>query len=1091
MGACPSCGAELPEGARFCAFCGTRVAVATPAASRQERRTVSILFVDLVGFTERSDRADPEDVRRTLVPFHRRVKEELERFGGTLDKFIGDAVMGVFGAPVAHDDDPVRAVRAALAIVGSLEDLRAIDPGIALRVAVNTGEAIVSFGTGPQVGEAVAGDVVNTASRMQALAPRDAVVIGPLTRRAVGDRFEVEALPPSRVKGKAEALEVWRVVHEREAPSEDRVPFVGRMTELELLTSAFEGVAASRSARAVAIVADAGVGKSRLVREFRARVGARARQLTGSCLPYGEGVAFAPVDRTVRSLLAIPVTAERADAIARLRAHVDALEPDEDERRWLVTTLGAALDVMVDGVSVDAEQIAQAWARVVTAAARDEPVLLVIEDLYHAAPVFVEVLDATTELLASSPVLVLTTTRPSDGPVAPRGAITLPLGPLADEETRALLGAVLVDAGASDEERRTVLERAAGNPLFAIEFARMLVEGGSGAPLSVQGVIGARLDAVPAEERALALDAAVLGEEVWPDALAALASRPVDDVRAGLDDLVGRGLLETRASSLPGADAYGFAHALIRDVAYGRLPRASRAHRHLAAGRWLEIASAGRAEEWAESLARHYATAAELAAASDEGVVASEATPRAIAWLLVAGDRSARIDPAAAFAMFERAAALAPPDSLEREEAVARVGHAGRRSGLLDAGEVLARHREALEIARSRGDEMAIGQALTSVGTQLAVTGDVDGARASLAEAVETLERLPPGRALARAYAHRAEEELFAGDTAEASRFADRALDLLADELDEVAIIALHIRGDARCSMGDLDPGLADLEDALARSERAGRVGDVVTSRNYLAEWRWATQGPAAGLAEWEAALELADRRNVRSQAMYSKGAALSVLNELGEWDRVLAWSGDLLATPEGRLDPAVEVVAQTNRAHVLIARGRLDEVVDPRALLEAADRTQEVAAQAPALSVGSTIALARGERDLAVERLERFEALTADVAPEYRAVDLATVVRLAIAVDRIDLAERLLPEHEPETMRDRLRVTVARAALAEATGDPDAAVAYAELAMRLRAYGDPFEELLALEGRLRLTDDDDAIARAAVLRERLSIPPR
>jgi class 3 adenylate cyclase len=193
VAACANCGAELPAGARFCAFCGTAVEAAPVAA--EERRTVTIVFADLVGFTERSDRADPEDVRRTLVPFHRRVKEDLERFGGTLDKFIGDAVMGVFGAPVAHEDDPVRAVRAALRILDTIEDLRRDDPHIAVRIAVNTGEAVVSFGSGPQVGEAVAGDVVNTTSRMQSLAPRDAVVIGEETLRAVRGRFEVEALP--------------------------------------------------------------------------------------------------------------------------------------------------------------------------------------------------------------------------------------------------------------------------------------------------------------------------------------------------------------------------------------------------------------------------------------------------------------------------------------------------------------------------------------------------------------------------------------------------------------------------------------------------------------------------------------------------------------------------------------------------------------------------------------------------------------------------------------------------------------------------------------------------------------------------------
>src|SRR3954471_20306521 len=213
---CRSCGAELPAGAKFCSECGTPVEAAASAEPAQERRVVSILFVDLVGFTERSDRADPEDVRRTLVPFHARVKEDLERFGGTLDKFIGDAVMGVFGAPVAHEDDPVRAVRSALRILRSIEELRRDDPEIAVRAAVNTGEAVVTFGTGPQVGEAVAGDVVNTASRMQGVAPRGSLVVGESTMRAIGEAFDVELLPPAVVKGKAEPLNVWRVVGERE-----------------------------------------------------------------------------------------------------------------------------------------------------------------------------------------------------------------------------------------------------------------------------------------------------------------------------------------------------------------------------------------------------------------------------------------------------------------------------------------------------------------------------------------------------------------------------------------------------------------------------------------------------------------------------------------------------------------------------------------------------------------------------------------------------------------------------------------------------------------------------------------------------------
>jgi class 3 adenylate cyclase/tetratricopeptide (TPR) repeat protein len=1086
MAACLSCGAELSDGARFCAFCGANVSTTGPAS--EERRTVSILFVDLVGFTERSDRADPEDVRRTLVPFHRRVKDELQRYGGTLDKFIGDAVMGVFGAPVTHEDDPLRAVRAALAILRSLEDLRKIDPEIAIRVAVNTGEAIVSFGTGPQVGEAVAGDVVNTASRMQSLAPRDAVVIGETTLRAVRDRFDVEALPPAMVKGKSEALEVWRVAGERSvADASERAPFVGRPRELATLLSRFDQVVQSSSSHIVMVVADAGVGKSRLVDEFCSRVGERARRLTGACLPYGEGVTFAPVDQTLRALVDLEAIADPADAMARLGSRVVALEPDPAEQRWLLATLGAMLGVAIDGLPFDAEQIAQAWARML--AAVDGPVLLVIEDLHDAAPSFVDVLDATVSLLASRPVIVLVTSRPVEEPVVLARSSTLTLAPLAHDETRVLLGSVLLGVGVSDDERTTVLERAAGNPLFAIEFARMLMEGGGeAAPSSVQGVIAARLDAVPAEKRGFALDASVLGEEVWPDALAALSSRSFEDVTAGLSDLARRGLLEPRASSFPGHDAYGFSHALIREVAYGRLPRAARARRHLMAGQWLETASGDRVEEWAESLARHYASAAELAAASSEAAVLAEAAEPAVRWLLAAGDRAGRLDPVAAFATFERALALVPDGSRERWQTLMQLGHAGRRSGLLDAQEVLARYEQALAIARSLDDGVAIGHSLTRLGPQLAVTGDVEGARATLAQAVETLERLSPSQALARAYAYRAEEELFAGNTTEASSFADRALALLKDDLDEIAIMSLHIRGDCRCSMGDIESGIADLEDALRRSEEAGRVGDIVTSRNYLGEWKWATQGAAAGLAEFEAALELAERRNVQSHATYSKASALSALSEMGEWDRVLEWSADLLALPEGRLDPAIAVVAHVNRAHILIARGRLDEVIDPDQLVDMADRTQEVAAQAPALSVAASIALTRGDRGRVIELLERFESLTEDVAPEYRAVDLANVVRMAIAVDRVDLAERMMPSDEPKTERDALRLEVARAALADAHGQADAADGYRVIATRLREYGDAFEESVALASRLRLVDDHAGRERLHAISERLGL---
>src|SRR3954470_6120720 len=326
---CPTCGTVNAPAAKFCSECGTPVERAAEAEQDEERRIVSILFVDLVGFTERSDRADPEDVRRTLIPFHARVKEDLERFGGTLDKFIGDAVMGVFGAPGAHEDDPVRAVRCALRIRDSIEELRRNDPALAVRVAVNTGEAVVTFGTGPQVGEAVAGDVVNTASRMQSLAPNGSVVIGEATLRAVRDAFDVELLPPAVVKGKSEPLSVWKVLGERSGVGGDvrATTFVGREQELSLLRQLFDRAMAGPSFQIVTLVAEPGIGKSRLVAEFRSRIGA-VRWLSARSLPYGEEGVFAPVAEIVRALASIDRSLGAADAEERLGDLVARVEPD-------------------------------------------------------------------------------------------------------------------------------------------------------------------------------------------------------------------------------------------------------------------------------------------------------------------------------------------------------------------------------------------------------------------------------------------------------------------------------------------------------------------------------------------------------------------------------------------------------------------------------------------------------------------------------------------------------------------------------------------------------------------------------------------
>lgn len=1077
---CPSCGADLPEGARFCPACGSplEVAVAGQTPREEERRIVTILFVDLVGFTERSDRADPEDVRRRLVPFHSRAKADIEWFGGTLDKFIGDAVMGVFGAPVAHEDDPVRAVRAALRILSSMAELRAADPELAVRVAVNTGEAVVSFGSGPQVGEAVAGDVVNTTSRMQSLAPTDSVVVGEATLRALGGRFEVEELAPAMVKGKAEPLQVWRIDRENEeSASPERTRFVGREPELARLRSAFDDVVKTSSARRVTVVGEPGIGKSRLVAEFREWVNGNGKWLVGRCLPYGEAVTFAPVVDVVQAITGIE-RSDDPDAIRRkLRVFADATQPDEDERSWLVSRLERLLGAAKaeqDGTA-EVRETAQAWARTVAVAAGDDPLVLQLEDVHWGEPALLEAVDEMSRALAQRSVLVLGTARPGPGNGS-GGAETIELSRLSDDETAGLCGDLLARMGLGDVVPASLVERAGGNPLYALEFAQMLAEHGGAAdavpmPDTVQAVIAARLDAIPPELRSVVQDASVIGPAFWTGALAALSGRPLADVTTDIAELDRRGLVaRAPASAMAGEEEYGFTHALIREVAYGRLPRARRADRHRGVAQWIEHVIGDRADEWAESLARHYATAFELANAAGESQVADAARGPAVRWSLAAGERAASLDSAGALTWFERAGAHALSGSADWARARIRSAQTGRVSGQLDGREVLRRFEDALAVYRRLDDPYAIGSTLVRIGSQLGGLGESDRAREALIEAVKVLEPMPPGRELASAYAYRAEEEMFGGRVREALELSDRALDIRRDHPDDdLVIMALHIRGDARCSLGDAAGGLKDLREALALAEGNAKPHDIVTSLAYLAEWDWAEDGPRVAIRHYDRAIEISERRSIHSQGVRSKFGRASANFELGEWDRSLEDCDDLLSIGRGLLDEAVFIGPTVLRSRILLLRGRRDEVAAPDELLEVARSLEELNELVMTLILAAGVAVEDGDRDAAARLLFEFRDATRDVASYYRESHMAQIVRLCVSCGELGLAEELVASAAGLLRRDRRSIIAARAVVAEASGDQEAAERlHAEAAASWRTYEWPFEEAMSLLGRAR-----------------------
>ena len=1061
--------------------CGAPLVAAAP----QERRTVTILFVDLVGFTERSDTADPEDVRRTLVPFHQQAKAAIERYGGHLDKFIGDAAMGVFGAPVTHEDDPERAVRAALELVA------ASDGGHPIRVAVNTGEAVVSMGTGPQVGEAVAGDVVNTASRLQAAAPPGGVVIGELTCIAVRDHFETEELEPFTAKGKAEPIRVWEVRGERVVSAAPVTSLVGRERELAMLDDIVARARDERCAQLVTIVAEPGIGKSRLVVELRHALGDAVGWLQSACAPYGDTNAFASMTEVIRDLAGLhPGDAPEVvdDALGALVARAESAE---SERAWLRTRLSVLADMTGGEGQVPVAEVASAAARVLEASAADRPLVLTIEDLHWSEPALRDVLSAIVDD-ADAPLVVLCTARPElfDTDAAWGGgranSTTIRLAPLSDEETSALVETLLATAIRTESERERVLRNIGGNPLFAIEYVRMLTDKlevvvEADMPVSVQAVIGARLDSVAPPIRAVLQDAAVVGARFWPDTLAAIGD--ADDVRGALAELARRGLIVRSTTSwFPEQAEYVFSHTLVREVAYARLPRMTRARKHAGVGEWLDAEVGDRGEEFADALAHHFEQAVLLADASAERAAADAWRSRAADWLLTAGEVALRLDPAGAFARNERVLAITAEDDPQYVQALAYTALAGRRSALLGRDEVLRRQERAVAIHVANGDKVAEARSRASLGGQFMAMARREDARREFARATELLAGEPEAAAeLGLVHAWMAEDEMFAGNPGPAADYAGQALAIEA-VTEPVAIMALHIRGDSRIALGD-PAGIEDLHEALARAQALGSVSEIITSYSYIADREWQVEGPAPALQRLDEGSALADRRGAFSQGSWSKVAALELLVELGRWDEMLTRA--LPLANDDRMDASLVVAVDIWTALVHLRRGQ--PLGDVEEILARAREVEELQVLAPALALAAQAALAAGDAAKAAVLAGEFETVTRGKAAMYRSESAVAMVRVALAAGAPEIADDLVARSEPVTMRDDLFVDAAAALVREAGGAAEPEV-WADLERRWHDYGNVFEEAHAALALGRAAGDPAAAARGRALLDGLGV---
>ncbi len=535
MARCPHCGYEVPEGSRFCNSCGAALTETPPAPSLEERKVVSVLFCDLVGFTAASNAADPEDVKARIRPYHQRLRQEIERYGGTVEKFVGDAVMAVFGAPVAHEDDPERAVRAGLRILEAIAELNDAEPVLALqvRIGINTGEAVVALGARPEQGEGiVTGDVVNTASRPQAVAPVDGIACSEQTHRATERVFTYEELEPVQVKGKAKPLALWRPLSARARFGSDvtrthATSLVGRELEKPLLIGTFERAAQQRYCQLVTIVGEPGVGKSRLCSELFDYVEDRPGLVTwrqGRCLPYGEGIAFWPLGEIVKAQCGILDSDSPRDAAGKL---AETLPADDPDRAWLEARLLPLLGA--GGEQAAQEESFTAWRRFCELLASERPAVLVFEDLHWADAALLSFLEHLANWSEGVPLLLLCTARPelyeqhSHFGAEARNAQRINLGPLSNEETALLIRSLLERAVLPADTQQALLERAGGNPLYAEEFVRLLADRdllrGSlediPVPDSVQALIAARLDTLSPERKSLLQDAAVVGTLFW------------------------------------------------------------------------------------------------------------------------------------------------------------------------------------------------------------------------------------------------------------------------------------------------------------------------------------------------------------------------------------------------------------------------------------------------------------------------------------------------------------------------------------------------------------------------------------------------
>jgi len=915
--ACPSCGESNPPGAKFCGECGARLsgAAAPPGTAAQERqageapgapvaerRLVSILFADIVGFTPFAAERDPEEVRELLSRYFDLSREVIQRHGGTVEKFIGDAVMAVWGAPTSHEDDAERAVRSGLELLSAV---RSLGPGIQARAGILTGEAAVTIGALHE--GMVAGDLVNTASRLQSAAPPGSVLVGETTMRASAGAIAFEEAGEQTLKGKAAPVHAWRalrVVAEvggRNRAEVVEAPFVGRDDELRLVKDLFHATARDQRLRLVSISGQAGIGKSRLAWEFLKYIDGLADVVYwhhGRSPSYGSGITFWALGEMVRERAGLAETDDEATTRLRIGETAARWFPDEAERRRVEAALLALLGVG-DPPSGGQDQLFAAWRTLFERIAEDAPVVMVFEDLQWADTGLLAFIDHLVDWSRNAPIFVLVLTRPELLDTRPnwgagkRNFTSLALEPLTADAMRQLLAGLV--PGLPPDASRRIVERAEGIPLYAVEIVRMLVAHGRlvlqdgvyqptgdlsdvAVPETLQSLIAARLDALDPAERSLLQSASVLGQSFSLDGLAAITGGDRDVLERQLAALVRRELLvlntDPRSSE---RGQYAFVQSLIREVAYGTLSRRDRKASHLAAARYFETLLD---DELAGALAAQYLAAFRNA---QEGPEADALAVQARITLRAAGERAATLGAPGQALGFFRDALEVTTDERERAALLERSGEAASAAAHHEQAEGL--WEQVIGVYRGLGDRSAAARAYAGLADAMMGRFRFDAAISTLGPVAEEFADLGDDPGLAALLGQLARFQMLRQLAAESIVTSERAL-VIAERLDLIQIVAdvLITRGVSLYNVGRAYEGIGSIETGMRLADENGIVESQLRARTNLGG-PLSDRDPRAELGVSRAGLELARRLGHRQSVSLLLGNASVGAHECGEWD--------------------------------------------------------------------------------------------------------------------------------------------------------------------------------------------------------------